>query len=106
LFGAMTGSPDGKKLFAQGLQNRGELIRYDAQRRAFVPFLSGIWATDLRFSRDGQWVAYVSYPEGTLWRSRVDGSARLQLTNSPVFASLPRWSPDGTQIAFMDIRAG
>ena len=106
LFGAMTWSPDGKKLFAQGLQNRGELVRYDAQRRAFVPFLSGIWATDLRFSRDGQWVAYVSYPEGTLWRSRVDGSDRLQLTNPPVFAALPRWSPDGTQIAFMDMQAG
>ena len=106
LFGAMTSSPDGKKLFAQGLQNRGELVRYDAQRRAVVPFLSGIWATDLRFSRDGQWVAYVSYPEGTLWRSRVDGSDRLQLTNPPVFAALPRWSPDGTQIEFMDMQAG
>ena len=106
LFGAMTWSPDGKKLFAQGLQNRGELVRYDAQRREFVPFLSGIWATDLRFSRDGKWLAYVSYPEGTLWRSRVDGSDRLQLTNPPVFAALPRWSPDGTQIAFMDIQRG
>ena len=106
LFGAMTWSPDGKKLFAEGLQNRGELVRYDAQRREFVPFLSGIWGTDLRFSADGQWVAYVSYPEGTLWRSRVDGTDRLQLTNPPVFAVLPRWSPDGTQIAFTDIQAG
>ena len=106
LFGAMTWSPDGKKLFARGFQNRGELIRYDAQRREFVPFLSGIWATDLNFSRDGEWVAYVSYPEGTLWRSRVDGSDRLQLTNPPVFAFMPRWSPDGTQIAFVDIQTG
>ena len=106
LFGAMTWSPDGKKLFAQGFQKRGELIRYDAQRRGFVPFLSGIWASDVSFSRDGEWVAYVSYPEGTLWRSRVDGSDRLQLTNPPVFAAMPRWSPDGTQIAFMDIQVG
>ena len=106
LFGAMTPSPDGKKLFAEGRQGRGELIRYDAQRREFVPFLSGIWAADLSFSRDGKWIAYVSYPEGTLWRSRVDGSDRLQLTNAPVFAALPRWSPDGTQIAFMDMQAG
>ena len=106
LFGAMTPSPDGKKLFADGHQRRGELVRYDAQRREFVPFLSGIWATDVSFSRDGKWVAYVSYPEGTLWRSRVDGSDRLQLTNPPVFAALPRWSPDGTQIAFIDIQAG
>jgi Tol biopolymer transport system component len=106
LFGAMTWSPDSKKLFAQGFQKRGELIRYDAQRHGFVPFLAGIWATDVRFSRDGEWAAYVSYPEGTLWRSRVDGSDRLQLTNSPAFAALPRWSPDGTQIVFMDVQAG
>jgi Tol biopolymer transport system component/predicted Ser/Thr protein kinase len=106
LFGAMTWSPGGKKLFVEGLQNRGELARYNAQRREFVPFLSGIWASDVRFSRDAKWVAYVSYPEGTLWRSRADGSDRLQLTNPPVFAALPRWSPDGTQIAFMDMQAG
>jgi len=106
LFGAMTPSPDGKKLYVDGFQVRGELIRYDAQRHEFVPFLSGIGATNVSFSRDGKWVAYVSYPEGTLWRSRVDGSDRLQLTNPPVFAALPCWSPDGTQIAFSDMQAG
>ena len=104
LFRALTPSPDGKKLFAEGFQARGELIRYDAQRRGFVPFLSGISASDLRFSRDGKWVAYVSYPEGTLWRSRVDGSDRLQLTSPPVIAAQPHWSPDGTQIAFMEMQ--
>jgi eukaryotic-like serine/threonine-protein kinase len=106
VFRALTPSPDGKKLFADGLQDRGELIRYDAQRRGFVPFLSGIWASDLNFSGDGKWVAYVSYPERTLWRSRIDGSDRLQLTNPPVLAALPRWSPDGTQIAFTDMQRG
>jgi eukaryotic-like serine/threonine-protein kinase len=106
LFGAMTPSPDGKTLFAEGFQGRGELIRYDAQRRAFVPFLSGIWACGVSFSLDGKWVAYVSYPEGTLWRSRVDGSDRLQLTNRPVFAAVPRWSPDGTQIVITDMQVG
>ena len=51
-------------------------------------------------SNDGDWVAYVSYPEGALWRSRTDGSERLQLTFSPAQGFMPRWSPDGTQIAF------
>ena len=106
LFRTLTPSPDGKKLFVDGFQARGELIRYDAQRRGFVPFLSGISASDLRFSRDGKWVAYVSYPEGTLWRSRVDGSDRLQLTSPPFIAALPNWSPDGTQIAFEDLQTG
>ncbi len=106
LFGAMTPSPDGKKLFAEGYQARGELVRYDEKRHQLVPFLSGISASDLNFSRDGKWVAYVSHPEGTLWRSRVDGSDRLQLTNPPVFAAMPHWSPDGTQIAFTDALMG
>ncbi len=106
LFGLMTPSPDGKKLYVDGFQARGELICYDAQHRGFVPFLSGISAGDVSFSRDAQWIAYVSYPERILWRSRADGSERLQLTSAPVFAALPRWSPDGTQIEFLDMQAG
>jgi dipeptidyl aminopeptidase/acylaminoacyl peptidase len=34
------------------------------------------------------------------WRSRADGTDKLQLTFPPVQAALPRWSPDGRQIAF------
>jgi Tol biopolymer transport system component len=48
----------------------------------------------------------VAVPEGTLWRSRVDGSERLQLTNAPLFAILPRWSPDGKQIVFTGAQYG
>jgi len=99
-------SPDGKKLFAGGRQGRGELVRYDARYHQFVPFLSGISAGELDFSRDGKWVTYVSYPDNSLWRSRVDGSDMLQLTYPPILADLPRWSPDGAQIAFVDTEAG
>jgi Tol biopolymer transport system component len=70
-------SKDGQRLFVLGEKPRGELVRYDAKSRQFVPYLSGISVEDVSFSRDGAWVAYVAYPEGTLWRSKVDGSERL-----------------------------
>jgi Tol biopolymer transport system component len=102
----LTPSPDGKRLFVDGYQPRAELVRYDNKSLQFVPFLSGISAGEVSFSQDGKWVAYVSYPDNQLWRSRVDGSERLQLTTSPILAFLPRWSPDGRQIAFSDQQPG
>jgi len=95
-------SPDGKKLYVIGQQLRGELVRYDSKSREWVPYLSGISADFVDFSKDGQWVAYVAFPEETLWRSRVDGSERLQLTFAPMQAHMPRWSPDSKRIAFLD----
>ncbi|HZQ22452.1 MAG TPA: winged helix-turn-helix domain-containing protein [Terriglobales bacterium] len=93
-------SKDGHKLFAVGAQYRGELVRYDATAEQYVPYLSGMSATDLDFSRDGKWVTYVTIPNGVLRRSHVDGSERLELTNRSGRATLPRWSPDGKWIAF------
>jgi Tol biopolymer transport system component len=105
-FDAFALSPDGKKLFVDAAQSRAELVRYDPKSQQFVPFLSGISAGELDYSRDGKWIAYASYPEATLWRSRADGSDRLQLTYAPILGGLPRWSPDGTQIAFTGARPG
>jgi serine/threonine protein kinase/Tol biopolymer transport system component len=93
-------STDGKKLFVVGRTNRGELTRYDLKSGRFEPFLGGISAEYVSFSKDGQWVAYVSYPEGTLWRSRAGGSERLQLTYPPSQVLMPRWSHDGKTIVF------
>jgi Tol biopolymer transport system component len=93
-------SRDGKKLFVVGALARGELARYDIKSTQFAPFLSGISADSVSFSRDGQWVTYVSFPEGTLWRSKSDGSQRIQLTYPPLSVRLPSWSPDGQQIVF------
>jgi len=99
-------SKDGRKLFAVAGLVRGELVRYNGKSKAIEPFLSGISAQDMAFSKDGQWVAYVSYPEGTLWRSKADGSDRLQLSFPPLYAMLPRWSPDGKQLVFFNYQTG
>jgi Tol biopolymer transport system component len=93
-------SRDGKKVFVQGLQPRGELLRYDAKLKQLVPYLSGISAMGLDFSRDGEWIAYNDASDGTMWRSKLDGTQKLQLVFPPMQAYLPRWSPDGKQIAF------
>jgi Tol biopolymer transport system component/DNA-binding winged helix-turn-helix (wHTH) protein len=99
-------SNNGKKLFALGAQLRGELVRYDAKSRQFVSYLDGLSAMEVAFSRDGSWVVYAAFPERTLWRSKVDGSERLQLTFAPQEALTPRWSPNGKRIVFMGRNPG
>jgi len=97
-------STDGKKVFVVGRTLRGELVRYNSQSGGFESFLGGISAEQVEFSRDGQWMVYVTFPDQVLWRSKVDGSERLQLTYPPSHPFTPHWSPDGKTIAFFDAR--
>jgi len=99
-------SPNSEKLYLIGEQLRGELSRYDRKTGQFLPYLSGISAEFVDFSKDRQWIVYVTFPEQILWRSRIDGSERLQLTSSPVRATAPQWSPDGKHITFFDVAPG
>jgi Tol biopolymer transport system component len=99
-------SKDGKKLFVVGRRRRGELVQQQTVSDRLVPYLGGISAEHVSFSKNGDWVAYVAFPEGTLWRSKADGSQRLQLSYPPLYASLPRWSPDGKEIAFFSVTSG
>jgi len=93
-------SPDGKKIFVVGEEQRGELMKYDTKTSQFSPFLEGISPDWVAFSRDGQWLAYTTLQDGILWRERLDGTDRLQLTFPPMQATMVYWSPDGTKLAF------
>jgi Tol biopolymer transport system component len=99
-------SPDGRRIYVVGVKRRGELARYDAKTQRFESYLPNVSAEHLDFSRDGEWVAYVTFPEGDLWRSKVDGSERLRLSFPPIRATVPRWSPDGKRIAFSAVIPG
>src|SRR5450631_741492 len=105
-FGNASLARDNTKMWAIGVQPAGEVVRYDRGSKKFIPVIAGVSATDLAFSSDGKWVTYVAIPEGTLWRSRANGSDRLQLTSAPEQAALPVWSPDGKQIAFVGLKSG
>lgn len=82
-----------------------ELEIFDERAAETRPFLPGISADDVDFSRDGRWITYVANPgsiTNTLWIAHVDGSDARQVDIHGLNnLELPRWSPDGTQLAFM-----
>jgi dipeptidyl aminopeptidase/acylaminoacyl peptidase len=70
--------------------------------------------TDPRVSPDGKWIACtVSVPDikansfnSDIWIMPLDEGDSFQLTRSPKSDHSPRWSPDGSQIAFISSRDG
>ena len=101
LFTNPTPSADGTKLFVIGQQRRFDLIRFEGQTGQSSVYVPGISAGEADIANDGQTMVYVSHPELALWRSKIDGSARTQLTLAPMQVHMPRWSPDGKQVVFM-----
>ena len=97
---AMAPSRDGNGMFVVGRLAQGTLHFYDEKEKRFLPYLGGLPATQLVVSPDRKWMAYTDYPRGYLWRCKIDGSDKLQLTD--IFSQMPTWSPDSKWIAYSD----
>lgn len=97
---AATPARDSTRLFLIGQLAQGAMHAYDPRQKRFVPFLNGLAAQEFDISPDKEWMVYTDYPRHFLWRSRLDGSERLQLTSS--YAMMPRWSPDGKSVVYSD----
>jgi serine/threonine protein kinase len=91
---------DNDGLFMIGKIAQGAMQVFDEKLKRFVPFLDGLAAADFVISPDKNWMAYKDFPQRRLWRSRLDGTEKLQLTDS--FAWMPKWSPDSKWIVFSD----
>jgi DNA-binding winged helix-turn-helix (wHTH) protein/Tol biopolymer transport system component len=92
--------PNSNRIFAIGSHNEYQLLRIDPRTNAKTAMLAESGATDMDFSLDGQWVVYAARENGTLWKSRIDGTGKMQLTAAATGAFAPHWSPDQKQILF------
>ncbi|MEZ5401453.1 MAG: winged helix-turn-helix domain-containing protein [Bryobacteraceae bacterium] len=92
--------PRGNEFYVMGTDRLGELQQYDRSAGAWTPLLEGISAEAVEYSPDSARVAYVTYPQRTLWVRQAGGERPIQLTSAPLAAAFPRWSRDGKRIAF------
>ncbi|MBI5084287.1 MAG: PD40 domain-containing protein [Acidobacteria bacterium] len=93
---------EGNRLIVLSQSQKSEIVRYDAAAQRWLPLLEGVSAATAAYSKDGMWLAYTRTPDHTLWRCRMPGCRDPeQMTSAPLRVTMPRWSPDGRQIACM-----
>jgi eukaryotic-like serine/threonine-protein kinase len=86
-------------LYSSAVLFRAEAMKLDTRTGHFAPYLGGLSGDCFDFSPDGQWIAYVSFPDRELWKCRRDGSDKV-LLEGDMATYRPRWSPDSKRLAF------
>jgi Tol biopolymer transport system component/DNA-binding winged helix-turn-helix (wHTH) protein len=106
-FAAPSTSREGHGVFFVGSNSRWEVRVFSPASRQFVPLQSNLASKSLvEYSPDGRWVAWLNASDGSLWKSRADGSERLQLMGPPFHIFRMRWSPGDDRLAVMAQRSG
>jgi Tol biopolymer transport system component/DNA-binding winged helix-turn-helix (wHTH) protein len=100
-------SPGSHQIHFIGVNSQIELLRALPKSSTFAALDQNLSAAALaEYSLDGQWVAWLNASDGSLWRSRVDGSERIELTTPPLRIFAMKWSPDDQRLALMGKEPG
>src|SRR5277367_6545759 len=95
---ASTPSRDSRGLFVLSRMDEGAMRAFDPRLKKLAPILDDLSMLGFVISPDREWMAYTEYPSRNLWKSKLDGSERLQLTHS--YSVMEQWSPDGKWLVY------
>lgn len=95
-------SPDSDRIYFTGANLQFELLHALPRSSMFTVLAQNLSAATLaEYSQDGKWVAWLNASDSSLWRSRIDGSERIELTTPPLRIFTMKWSPDDRRLALM-----
>jgi Tol biopolymer transport system component/DNA-binding winged helix-turn-helix (wHTH) protein len=92
------------RIFAFSFRPHRELGKIDPQTQRMTALSLDTSMEQASFSPDDEMVVYSNRPDDALWRSRINGEARIPLTIAPLHGRYARWSPSGKLILFTGAR--
>ncbi len=94
-----TVSVDGSGLRTLAIEIKSDVKGYEVRKRTLTT-----GAKDPDLSRDGKWIAFSL--GGDIWVMASGGGESLRLTSGPATDEWPRFSPDGTKVAYCSNATG
>jgi Tol biopolymer transport system component/DNA-binding winged helix-turn-helix (wHTH) protein len=100
-------APGSDRIYFIGATAQYQLLRAMPKASTFITLDQNLSAAALaEYSHDGKWIAWLNASDNSLWRSRIDGSERIELTTPPLRIFTMKWSPDDRRLAVMGIEPG
>lgn len=100
-------APGSDRIYFIGATAQYQLLRAMPKASTFITLDQNLSAAALaEYSHDGKWIAWLNASDNSLWRSRIDGSERIELTTPPLRIFTMKWSPDDHRLAVMGLKPG